>query len=230
MSPDAVGFILEPAAAELLTPFGVSYPRHGVARNAEEAVATAEAIGYPAVLKVVSPDVIHKSDVGGVLVGLRDAQAVRSGYERIIASVCAALPEASVEGVLVCEQVLEGIEVIVGVTNDQVFGPTIMFGLGGVFVEVLNDVSFRVVPLKRVDAQEMIRECKGSAVLSGLRGKPRADVDALVDLIVSVSDFVVGHGRVVELDLNPVRVNQRGARALDVRLILGQAGPTQAGL
>lgn len=212
-------FVLEPEAIERLARYGVPYPRHALVRSAQEAAAAAESIGFPVVMKIVSPAVVHKSDVGGVLVGLRDAGAVGAGYERIVDTVRKVVPGASIEGVLVCEQAAEGVEVIIGVTDDSVFGATIMFGLGGVFAEVLNDVSFRVLPLKHVDAEEIISESKGFAVLSGLRGKPRVDLDALVHLLLSVSDFVVEEGDVKELDLNPVRVYEQGVLVLDVRLI-----------
>jgi len=170
------------------------------------------------VLKVVSPDVPHKTDVGGVSLGLNDPDEVQAGYKSLIARVTKAAPGVDVKGILVCRQAEEGLEVIVGALDDDVFGPTVMFGLGGIFTEVLKDVSFRIVPLKRIDAEEMIQEIRGFPVLSGIRGQSRRDINGLVDLIVSVSNLVGNEPDIKELDLNPVRIYEEGVLTLDVRI------------
>jgi acyl-CoA synthetase (NDP forming) len=211
--------MLEPDAAKLLKEFSVPYPEHGVARNAEEAVQIAERLGYPVVLKVVSPDVLHKSDVGGVVMDLADATAVQRGYGQMLEALQATASTAHIEGVLVCKQAPPGMEVIIGALEDITFGPVIMFGLGGVFTEVLKDVSFRLAPLQRRDAQEMVQEIRGYSVLKGTRGQAARDVDTLIDLLMAVSHLVSARPDIKELDLNPVRLYEKGLMVLDVRLI-----------
>jgi len=211
-------FVLEPQAIEYLEKYWIPYPAHGFARSAKEAAEIADMIGFPVVLKVVSPDVPHKTDVGGVSLGLNDPDEVQAGYKSLIARVTKAAPGVDVKGILVCRQAEEGLEVIVGALDDDVFGPTVMFGLGGIFTEVLKDVSFRIVPLKRIDAEEMIQEIRGFPVLSGIRGQSRRDINGLVDLIVSVSNLVGNEPDIKELDLNPVRVYEEGVLTLDVRI------------
>ena len=225
MSEAATRFVLEPEAARLLSEYGIPYPEHGVAHSADEAVQLAESLGYPVVLKAVSLDVVHKSDVGGVAVGLEDASEVRTAYERMVDQVQAAVPKAQIEGVLVCKQAAEGLEVIVGALDDHTFGPTVMFGLGGVFTEVLKDTTFRVAPLERSDAEEMIEEIQGYPLLSGARGQAAHDLNAVADLLLSVSRMIVDHPEIKELDLNPVRVYEQGVLVLDARLLerVGQA-------
>jgi len=176
-------------------------------------------LGYPVVLKIVSPDAIHKSDVGGVAVGIEDGPGVTDAYNRIVATVREHVPEADVQGVLVSKQAPAGLEVIVGALDDAMFGPTVMFGLGGVLTEVLKDVTFRVAPLERRDAQEMIREIRGWPLLEGVRGQPGYDVKALVELLLAVSRMVVEQPEIKELDLNPVRLFEQSLMALDVRIL-----------
>jgi acyl-CoA synthetase (NDP forming) len=211
--------LLEPEAIKLLQAYGIPYPDHGMAATSDEAVQIAERLGYPVVLKVVSPEVLHKSDVGGVLVGLTDARSVRQAYDQIRKSVTDHVPGADIRGVLVCRQAEPGLEVIVGALQDALFGPTLMFGLGGVLVEVLKDVSFRVTPLDRQDAEAMVKEIQGYPLLKGVRGQPGADIPALVDLLVNVSQMVTEHPEVHELDLNPVRVYDKGVLVLDARIL-----------
>lgn len=211
--------LLEPQAIPLLRAYGIPYADHDVAHNAQEASDVAARLGYPVVLKIVSPDVLHKSDVGGVIVGLGDARCVTEAYERIGASVRERVPDADVQGMLVCRQAPAGLEVIVGALNDAMFGPTVMFGLGGIFAEILKDVTFRVAPLERRDAQEMIQEIRGYPLLEGVRGQPGYDVEALVELLLAVSRMVTERPEIEELDLNPVRLFEQGLMALDVRII-----------
>jgi acyl-CoA synthetase (NDP forming) len=170
-------------------------------------------------MKVVSPDVVHKSDVGGVVVGIEEPRGVGIAYQRIVDGVQSAVPKARIEGVLVCKQAPQGLEVIVGALDDAAFGPTVMFGLGGIFTEVMKDVSFRITPLERKDAEEMIEEIQGYPLLAGARGQAAYDVRAVTDLLMAVSQIVADHPEIKELDLNPVRVYEQGVMVLDVRLM-----------
>lgn len=213
----------EAEAKELLAAAGVPVTETRVASSADEAAAIAGELGYPVVLKIVSPDIAHKSDVGGVALGFEDADAVRAGYEAMLARVQDAAPGAAIAGISVQRQAEPGTEVIIGSTTDPQFGPVMMFGLGGVFVEVLKDVAFRIVPLEERDARQMVRDIEGFAILEGVRGQPPADTDALERIILQVSQFIAEHPEVEELDLNPVLAYADGAVAVDARIIL--AGP-----
>jgi len=213
--------LLEPEAKTVCAEYGIPVPRFRVAASPEEAVEFAEEIGYPVVLKVVSPDVIHKSDVGGVLLNVMDADGVREGFKRILDTVRGHVPEARILGVLVEEMAPKGItEVIVGAIKDPQFGPTLMFGLGGVFVEVLRDVTFRVAPIDEEEAREMIKEIRAYPILTGYRGQPPADLDAIVRILVGASRLVMDHPEVKEMDLNPIIVYAEGAKTVDARIIL----------
>jgi acyl-CoA synthetase (NDP forming) len=220
MSVKSDSYVLEPEAIKLLTQYNIPYPDHAVAQSADEAIEIAERLGYPVVLKIVSLDVLHKSDEGGVITGLGDAEAVRRGFVRVVDNVQARVPGARIEGTLVCSEAPAGLEVIVGALEDATFGPTIMFGLGGIFTEIYKDVSFRVAPLHRWDAEEMVREIKGYPMLAGARGQKPCDVDTLVDLILSVSRLITERDDIKELDINPIRVYDKGLLALDARLVL----------
>ena len=219
MNGNQASFLLEPEAIQLLQAYGIPYPNHDVAHSVKEAAEIAEGLGYPVVLKVVSRDVVHKSDVGGVAVGLENVDSVRDAYGQILTAVGDHVPGAEIQGVLVCRQAPPGLEVIVGGLKDALFGPTIMFGLGGVFVEVLKDVSFRVAPLERRDAEEMVREIQAYPLLAGARGQESRDISALVDLLVKVSRLMVERPDICELDLNPLRVYRQGLLVLDARVL-----------
>lgn len=215
----------EVESKQLLAAAGIPVTAARLATSASEAASIASQIGFPVVLKIASADVAHKSDVGGVLVGVADAEAASTGYERIVAAVGRALPKARVDGVSVQRQAESGTEVIVGMTSDPQFGPVVMFGLGGIFVEVLKDVAFRLVPLEPRDAAQMLREIRGLPVLEGTRGQAGADLEALEQLLLSVSAFVESHPEIVELDLNPVFAYpvghpDGGAIAVDARVVL----------
>lgn len=213
----------EVESKQLLEEAGISTTRARLATSRGEAEAAAREIGFPVVLKVVSPDIAHKSDVGGVALNLADAAAVGAAYEQIMASVKAAQPDARVRGVAVQTMARPGTEVIVGMTKDPQFGPVLMFGLGGILVEVLKDVSFRIVPVSERDADQMIHEIKGFPVLEGVRGQQAADLPALERLITQVSGFVEQHPEIDELDLNPVFAYPHGALAVDARIVLAPA-------
>ncbi|TAJ18004.1 MAG: acetyl-CoA synthetase [Dehalococcoidia bacterium] len=213
----------EVEAKDLLAEAGIPVARAILAKGQKKAVEAAEAVGYPVVMKIVSPDIAHKSDVGGVTLGLKDAKSVRKAYKEMIERVGAAAPNAKIAGVAIQNMAPQGIEVIVGATTDPQFGPVMMFGLGGVFVEVLKDVAFRIVPLEARDASQMVREIKGLPILQGARGAQPADLPALEALIVKVSQFVAAHPEVAELDLNPVFAYPNGALAVDARIVLASA-------
>ena len=219
----------EPAAKAMLVSAGVAVPASGVAESAEEAAAIARRIGFPVVAKVVSTAITHKSDIGGVLVGLADEGAVERAYATIVAAAAAHVPDATVDGVLI-ERMAEpgGIEALVGVHRDPVFGLILTFGLGGVYVELFKDVSRRLLPLTPAMAHQVIHEPKVAALFGGLRGRPPADVDALVDLLMAISDFAEAHPDTLEeLELNPVWIGPQGegAVALDAVLVMrGNAG------
>ena len=212
--------LTEVESKELLEKAGVNIARTRLARSMKEAVALSKEMGFPVVLKIASPDVVHKSDAGGVKVDLKNAAQVRRAYQEIMTSVKEKYPEAVIDGVSVQPMAKPGVEVIIGMTKDAQFGPVLMFGLGGIFVEILKDVSFRIVPLLPRDAREMIRDIKGYPVLEGYRGQPPADVAALEDMILKVSEFVDKNPQIKELDLNPVFAYSDGALAVDARVVL----------
>ncbi len=201
---------------------GIAVTEARLATSANKAVAEAREIGFPVVLKVVSADIAHKSDVGGVALDLGNASAVRNAYSQMMKSVREAAPAASVGGVSVQQMARPGTEVIIGMTTDPQFGAVMMFGLGGIFVEVLKDVAFRIVPLEPRDAKQIIREINGYPVLEGVRGQPAADLAALERMILQVSEFVSDHPEVAELDLNPVIAYPDGAVAVDARVVLAE--------
>lgn len=213
--------LTEVESKQVLHEAGIPVAIPVLARDAKEAVKAAEKTGFPVVLKVVSPDVVHKSDVGGVRLGLESNEDVEEAFDEIMDAVKAAQPDARIEGVAVQSMAPAGAEVIVGMSKDPQFGPVMMFGLGGILVEVLKDVAFRIVPLEPKDAREMVREIKGFPVLEGVRGQPAADVAALESLILKVSEFVEAHPEIEELDLNPVFAYPDGVLAVDARIVVG---------
>ncbi len=213
------GNLNEVDAMAVLARAGLDVVEERLATTADQAVVAAEAIGYPVVMKVVSADILHKSDVGGVKLKLVDAAAVRIAFEDIQRTVKKAMAKAKIEGCLVAPMISgRGVETIIGVTNDPVFGPVVMFGLGGIMVEALHDVAFRVAPFDEAEAHRMIREIRTYKVLQGLRGAPASDVNALAKALASVSCFAVAHGaQLVSMEANPflVRPVGEGAIALD---------------
>ena len=212
----------EVEAKDLLRDAGVPVTATTLATTREAAQSQAEAAGYPVVLKIVSPDIVHKSDVGGVKLNLANKSEVGEAYEAVVANSLKAVPNAKIVGVAVQHMAPQGTEVIVGMTTDPQFGPVMMFGLGGIMVEVLKDVSFRLVPLTDKDAGQMIKEIKGHPMLEGVRGQPPADIAALRSAIVKVSEFVAKHPEVRELDLNPMFAYPDGALAVDARIVISE--------
>ncbi|MBW1778479.1 MAG: acetate--CoA ligase family protein, partial [Deltaproteobacteria bacterium] len=192
------------------------------AADPEEAVAAARGMGYPVVLKVVSEQIPHKSDAGGVVVGLETPEAVREAFSGIVSRARAFRADAVIDGVLVQKMALPGTEVILGMNRYPVFGPLLMFGFGGIFVEVFKDVSFRLAPIGRASARRMVRQIKGYRLLEGFRGKPKDDIDALEHALVRLSDLAVRHPEIRELDINPMLAHPegQGATVADCRIIL----------
>lgn len=213
-------FLLEPEARRVCLEYGIPIPSFGLASNANEAVSKARELGLPAVLKVVSPDILHKSDVGGVLVGLKSLKEVKEGFETVLRNVKRHNPAANIEGLLVQKMVPAGFEVIVGAMRDPEFGPTVMFGLGGVHAEVFEDVSFGVVPVDENDANEMVTSIRGYRLLEGHRNAPGVDKGAIVSTILKVSKLVKEQKEIDQLDLNPLMAYQAGVTAVDARIVL----------
>ena len=204
----------------ILRQAGIPVVETRLAKTQKEAVSLSRKMGFPVVLKISSPEVIHKSDSGGVKLSLNNAAEVKKAYDEILKKVKKQYPEAAVHGVSVQKMVRPGTEVIIGTSKDPQFGPVIMFGLGGIFVELLKDVSFRVIPVKGKDAQEMIQEIKGYPLLKGYRGKEPASITALVEIILKISKFIEQNSQVKELDLNPIFAYRDKAVAVDARIIL----------
>ncbi|MHB1126913.1 MAG: acetate--CoA ligase family protein [Bacillota bacterium] len=214
--------LTEYQSKKILAAYGIPVTREELATTPEEAVRIAESIGYPVVAKIESPDILHKTDAGGVKLNLDSAEKVRAAFAEIMDKARKYKADADIRGVLVQEMLAGGIEVIVGMATDQVFGPTVLFGLGGIFVEALEDVSIKVAPLTRNDAQEMLVEIKGRKVLDGLRGKPPLDKNAIVDVILRISQLVTDFPQLAEMDVNPLLVfaDGQGARAADALIVL----------
>jgi acetyl-CoA synthetase (ADP-forming) len=212
--------LLESEAKTVCIEYEIPVTKFEVAKSEAEAVKFAEAIGFPVVLKVVSPDIIHKSDVGGVIVGLKSAGEVRDAYRKILGNVKKHRADAKIVGILVQEMAPASTEVIVGAIKDPQFGPALMFGLGGIFVEVLKDVTFRVAPINEDEAREMITEVRAYPLLKGYRNLPPADIEAIIKILLNTSKLVMEHEEIKEVDLNPIMVYEKGAKTVDARIIL----------
>jgi acyl-CoA synthetase (NDP forming) len=215
--------LTETESKQVLHDLGIATTLGQLATSEDEAAKFATDIGFPVVLKISSPDITHKSDVGGVQLHLQNAEDVRCAYQTILHSVAEKSPAAHLEGVVVQPMAKPGVEVIIGMSQDTTFGPVLMFGLGGVLVEILKDVAFRIVPLNQRDAEEMIRDIKGFPLLQGYRGAPAVDLNALTHMLLTLSDFVAQTPAIKEIDLNPVYAYDDGALAVDARLILDTA-------
>jgi acetyl-CoA synthetase (ADP-forming) len=191
-----------------------------LAKTQKEAVSLSQKMGFPVALKITSPDVIHKTDSGGVKLSINSVAEVKKAYDEILKKVKRQYPDADIHGVSVQKMIQPGTEVIIGSSKDPQFGPVIMFGLGGIFVELLKDVSFRVIPVEQRDAQEMIKEIKGYPLLQGYRGKEPASISALVEIILKISKLIKENPQIKELELNPVFAYRKKAVAVDARIIL----------
>ena len=212
--------LTEIEAKQILAEAGINCTDTRLAVDKTQAVAISEEIGYPVVLKISSVDITHKSDAGGVKVNLPDKAAVEKAYDEIMTSCTAKFPNADIEGISVQGMAQAGTEVIIGMTQDPSFGPVLMFGLGGIFVEVLKDVAFRIVPLDKNDASDMINEIKGKKLLEGYRGQDPADIPFLEDMLLKLSELVDKTEGIAEIDMNPVFAYKQGAVVVDARIIL----------
>jgi len=209
-------------AREILEACGIPVPASRMCRSAEEAVGFAESIGYPVVMKIASPDILHKTDIGGVRLNIASAQDVRDAFDLLTYRAMRYMPDAEIWGCLVQKQAVGGREVIVGMHRDPQFGPMVMFGLGGIYVEVLQDVAFRIAPFSREEAREMMEEIRSFGLLRGVRGQAHADLGAVEEVLLRVSQLVTEFPEVVELDINPLLVFEegKGVSAIDMRLVL----------
>jgi len=212
--------LLETEAKAICADYRMPIPPFELAKSAEQASSVAQKLGYPIVLKIVSQDILHKTEAGGVLLGIQNPVDVRNGFSRIVDNARRYNSNAKLEGVLVQRMAPPGREIIIGGLVDPQFGQTLMFGLGGVFVEILRDVTLRIAPIVKQDAQEMIREIKAYPILKGFRGQPPADEDAIVDILLSASDLVMENQDINQMDLNPVMIYDKGASIVDARMIL----------
>ena len=201
---------------ELLQEIGISIPNQKLTSSKQETIAAVEEIGFPVVLKLMAEDVVHKSDTGAVKLNLKTKEEVENAYEELMK-----IPAQTEKKISVQKMADEPItELIIGMTTDPQFGPALMFGIGGILVELLEDVSFRIAPITEYDANEMIHEIKGFPILDGYRGKPKADIGAIVETLMKISDLVVKHENINEMDLNPVFIYEKGLICVDARIIL----------
>lgn len=213
-------FVMEPEAKEILRACGIATPRGRTCPTLEEALSAAHEMGYPVAVKVVSPQVLHKTEVGGVRVNIASDAALKEAYDAMMSSVRTHVPPEAIRGVLV-ERMAQGHEIIIGASRDPQFGPLVMFGLGGIFVEILKDVSYRLAPLDAWDAAEMIHEIKGYPLLAGARGGLPVDEQVLADTLVRISRLVDEFPLIKEIDLNPTFVDGDSVIVADAGMILG---------
>jgi acyl-CoA synthetase (NDP forming) len=205
---------------KILKQVGIPVVETKLAKTQKEAVSLSQKFGFPVVLKIISPDIVHKSDSGGVKLSIHNVTEVKKAYDDILKKVGKQYPEAVIHGISVQKMARPGTEVIIGTSQDPQFGPVLMFGLGGIFVELLKDVSFRIIPVERRDAQEMIQEIKGYPLLQGYRGKEPANLPALVEILLTISKLVEENPQIRELELNPIFVYRNKAMTVDARIIL----------
>jgi acetyltransferase len=217
--------LIELKALEALAQYGFPTVAYKLATSADEAVMAAEEMGYPVVMKIAGPTILHKTDVGGVTLDLADESAVRSAYDEMLKSVRSHMGEdVEIWGVVIQQMLESGKEVILGITRDERFGPVLMFGLGGIYAETFRDVSFRLAPIRENVAEEMVHAIRSIRLLQGVRGEPPSDLAAVTDCLLRLSQFVTNHPRVQELDINPLLVYPRGKGAVvaDARIILSE--------
>ncbi|MHA1959198.1 MAG: acetate--CoA ligase family protein [Candidatus Thorarchaeota archaeon] len=220
-------FVLEHEAKDIMKRYDVPIPKYDIAATSDEAAEKSKKIGFPVVLKILSKDILHKSDAGGVKLNLKNEDEVKAAFDEIMENAKAYGREEGVDvdlsrGVFITEFAEMGTEVIVGVTKDPQFGHALMFGLGGIFVEILKDVTFRLIPLREIDAREMVSEIKAAKILDGVRGEKPRDIDALIDIIMKVSKMVEENPDIIELDCNPTFLYEQGKGALvvDARILI----------
>jgi acyl-CoA synthetase (NDP forming) len=204
----------------ILKEYGINVTEPVLAKSKDEAVSVANNLGYPMVMKIISPQITHKSDIGGVKLGLQNEDQVKNAYDEIMTAVKEKAAEAVIEGVSLQKMAEPGLELVIGMTKDPQFGPMLMFGLGGTFVEVIKDVSFRIVPLTNEDAGDMIRQIKAHRLLEGYREQPAVDIKYLEKLLLKLSELIEENPEIKEMDINPLIAYSNGAVAVDARIIL----------
>ena len=209
-------------AQQICNLHNIPTPKSAKVSSVHEAVLKANNIGFPVVLKVISPQILHKSDVGGVILNVRDEKELEVQYKKLLAEIGERKPSAKILAVLVEKMMPASTEVIVGGIRDQQFGPSIMFGMGGIFAEVYDDVAFRVAPIDKIDTSNLIHDLKGYKILEGTRGKPQADLNSITKILINVSDLMMEHEAINQLDLNPVLVYSNGICTVDSRIIIKQ--------
>jgi len=212
--------LLETEAKGLLKEYGIPVPYFKLIKSEEEISGLAKEINFPIVMKIVSPDIIHKTDAGGVKIGIKDEKEARIAYQGIISKAKKYNKEAQIFGVITYSMIPKATEIIIGIMKDPHFGLVIMFGLGGIFVEVLKDISFRILPIEERDAEEMINEIKGFKILKGARGEGPKDIKAIKNLLLKISQLALENPEISEIDLNPVFVFEKGLQVIDARMIL----------
>ena len=215
--------LTEIEAKQVFKEAGINCTDTRLAPTKEDAVSLSEEIGFPVVLKISSVDITHKSDAGGVKVNLKDKAEVENAFDKIMTSAREKFPDADIEGISIQGMAKSGTEIIIGMIKDAQFGPVLMFGLGGILVEVLKDVAFRIVPLEKRDASEMIKEIKGYKLLEGYRGQDPVDIPYLEDMLLKLSAFVDNTPEIKEIDMNPVFAYKDGAVVVDARIVLEEA-------
>ncbi len=213
--------LLETEARELLALYGIKLPQAFLATTRDEAVKAAKEIGSPIAMKIVSPEIIHKSDAGGIMLNLKEEREIQEAFEKIMKNAEKVTASSKILGVLIAPMAPRGQECIIGMVRNPQFGPVIMFGLGGIFVEVLKDVSFRMIPLTDLDVDTMIKEIKGYPLLAGIRGEKQKDIAVLKDIIIRISQMAVDHPEIREVDLNPIIAHEKGASVVDARILIG---------
>ncbi len=213
--------LTEDESKSILREIGIPFPEYEIVGSAEEAAEAAERLGYPAVLKIISPDIIHKSDYGGVILNLDNKREVIEAYNKILGNISRKVSNAKIHGVMVYKMAPRGIaELLIGVSYDEQFGHVLAVGLGGVFVELLKDVSIRLIPISKLEAEDMLKELKSYPILTGYRGSVKADIDSVKQTLIKISDLIVETPEILELDLNPVIVYEKGLTVVDARIIL----------
>ena len=211
--------LLETEAKELLREYGIPVPDFKLIKTEDEIDKITEKFSYPLTMKIVSPDILHKSDAGGVKLNIQDEREAKLAYQEIIFNAKKYNKEAKISGIIAYSMIPQGTEIIIGMMKDPHFGPVIMFGLGGIFVEILKDISFRILPLEERDAEEMISEIKGYQILKGIRGEEPKDIEAIKDLLLKISQLTLENPEIKEIDLNPIFVFEKALQVVDARMI-----------
>jgi len=212
--------LLETEAKELLKEYGIPVPDFKLIKSENEITGLSKEINFPIVMKIVSSDIIHKTDAGGVKLNIKDETEARLAYQEIIFKAKKYNKEAQIFGVITYSMIPKVTEIIIGMMKDPHFGPVAMFGLGGIFVEIMKDISFRILPIEERDAGEMITEIKGYEILKGARGNPPRDIQAIKEVLMKISKLTMENPEINEIDLNPIFVFEKGLQVVDARMIL----------